>query len=170
MNKNCQIFLTFQLLWPTCQKLKTIITLSIKFIKNFNKKDTYLISTTSLYIYFFRPQEQKSFYKTESNFSDCRYILLTTIENLIYLSTIDSGTVSFYTPSHKKTPQLPTALARKKYKTKVMFDYTKKQRCFCCCYLCSGWHSLFDIYCGVSSFSIQKSIRMLKLHYNFIPT
>ena len=100
------------------------------------------MSTTLLFIYIFRPQEQKSFYKTESNFSDCRYILLTTIENLIYLSTIDSGTVSFYTPSHKKTPQLPTALARKKYKTKVMFDYTKKQRCFV-----AVTSALVDIHC-----------------------
>ena len=40
--------------------------ISLEICKNFNKKDTYLISTT---LFIFRPQEQKSFYKTESNFS-----------------------------------------------------------------------------------------------------
>ena len=103
-----------------------------------------------LYIYFSSPRTKELLQNWVKFFSfaavECSYILLTTIENLIYLSTFDSGTVSFYTPSHKKTPQLPTALARKKYKTKVMFDYTKKQRCFCCCYLCSGWHSLFRLW------------------------
>jgi len=139
--------------------------ISLEICKNFNKKDTYLISTTLLFIYFSSPRTKELLQKWVKFFSfaavECRYILLTTIENLIYLSTFDSGTVSFYTPSHKKTQQLPTALARKKYKTKIMFDYTKKQRCFCCCYLCSGWLSLFDIGCGVSISCVQKSIRIL---------
>ena len=72
--------------------------------KNFNKKDTYLISTTLFYISFSSPRTKELSQNWVKFFSfaavKCRYILLTTIENLIYLSTFDSGTVSFYTPSH----------------------------------------------------------------------
>lgn len=84
--------------------------ISLEICKNLNKKDTYLISTTLLFIYFSSPRTKELLQNWVKFFSfaavECRYILLTTIENLIYLSTFDSGTVSFYTPSHKKTPQL----------------------------------------------------------------